>query len=91
MPSESVTLCFRIAGLRAVPMLVALACVGIAVASGDHLYNPFRLVLVFGLGLGGLMCSMVSARAEAFVGAGQVLLPGNASFTLVRKSDQESE
>ena len=43
------------------------------------------------LGLGVLMCSMFSARAEAFVGAGQVLLPGNASFTLVRKSDQESE
>ena len=45
----------------------------------------------FGLGLGILMCAMFSARAEAFVGAGQVLLPGNASFTLVRTTDQESE
>ena len=45
----------------------------------------------FGLGLGILMCSMFSARAEAFHGAGQVLLPGNASFTLVRNADQESE
>ena len=45
----------------------------------------------FGLGLGVLMCSMFSARAEAFHGAGQVLLPGNASFTLVRTADHESE
>ena len=44
----------------------------------------------FGLGLGVLMCSMFSARAEAFVGAAS-LVAGNASFTLVRKSDQESE
>lgn len=45
----------------------------------------------FGLGLGVLMGSMFSARAEAFVGAGQVLLPGNASFTLARTPHQESE
>ena len=45
----------------------------------------------FGFGLGILMCSMFAARAEAFRGAGQVLLPGNARFTLMSKQDQESE
>ena len=45
----------------------------------------------FGIGLGILMCSMFSARAEDFHGAGQVLLPGNASFTLVRTRNQEEE
>jgi hypothetical protein len=34
---------------------------------------------------------MFSARAEAFVGAGQVLLPGEARFTLAEKVIQESE
>lgn len=41
----------------------------------------------FGLGLGILVCSMFSARAEAFVGAGSVLLPGNASFVLAKTSE----
>ncbi|MEL0331761.1 MAG: DUF2085 domain-containing protein [Candidatus Poseidoniales archaeon] len=45
----------------------------------------------FGLGLGILMCSMFSARAEDFHRAGQVLLPGNASFSLVRSTHQEDE
>lgn len=46
----------------------------------------------FGLGLGILVCSMFAARAEAFVGAGKVLLPGDAKFTLAgTKSAQESE
>jgi hypothetical protein len=38
-----------------------------------------------------LMCSMFSARAEDFHRAGQVLLPGNASFSLVRSTHQEDE
>ncbi len=45
----------------------------------------------FGLGLGILVCSMFSARAEAFLGAGQVSLPGNASFVLARSPDAVQE
>ena len=46
----------------------------------------------FGLGLGILVCSMFAARADAFHGAGQVLLPGDAKFTLSKASaGQESE
>ena len=45
----------------------------------------------FGLGLGVLTCAMFAARAEAFAGAGQVLLPGNASFVLAKQVPQESE
>ena len=46
----------------------------------------------FGLGLGILVCSMFAARADAFHGAGQVLLPGDAKFTLSKASaSQESE
>jgi uncharacterized membrane protein len=54
----------------------------------------FKRVLTgipFGFGLGILLSSMFSARAEAFVGAGQVLLPGEARFTLAEKVLQESE
>ena len=55
----------------------------------------FKRVLTgipFGLGLGVLTCAMFAARAEAFVGAGQVLLPGNASFVLAKPDNpQESE
>ena len=54
----------------------------------------FKRVLTgipFGFGLGILLCSMFSARAEAFLGAGQVLLPGDARFTLAEKAVQESE
>jgi uncharacterized membrane protein len=45
----------------------------------------------FGLGLGVLVCSMFSARADAFFGAGEVRLPGNASFRLAGSESQESE
>jgi uncharacterized membrane protein len=45
----------------------------------------------FGLGLGILLSAMFSARAEAFVGAGQVNLPGNASFVLARSSESVQE
>jgi hypothetical protein len=46
----------------------------------------------FGLGLGILVCSMFAARAEVFAGAGRVLLPGDAKFTLAgSESVQESE
>ena len=54
----------------------------------------FKRVLTgvpFGFGLGILLCSMFAARAEAFFGAGQVLLPGEARFTLASTSRQESE
>ena len=54
----------------------------------------FKRVLTgvpFGFGLGILLCSMFAARAEAFFGAGQVLLPGEARFTLASNSRQESE
>jgi uncharacterized membrane protein len=39
----------------------------------------------FGFGLGVLVCGMFSARAQAFLGAGEVLLPGNATFVLARR------
>jgi len=39
----------------------------------------------FGFGLGVLLCGMFSARAQAFLGAGQVLLPGNATFVLAKR------
>ena len=54
----------------------------------------FKRVLTgvpFGFGLGILLCSMFAARAEAFFGAGQVLLPGEARFTLASNGRQESE
>ena len=48
--------------------------------------------LPFGFGLGILMCSMFAARADAFVGAGTVLLPGDAKFVLASPaSTQEAE
>jgi hypothetical protein len=56
--------------------------------------NNFKRVLTgipFGFGLGILLSSMFSARAEAFVGAGQVLLPGEARFTLAERALHESE
>ena len=46
---------------------------------------------VDGFGLGILLCSMFAARAEAFFGAGQVLLPGEARFTLAKNDAHESE
>ena len=54
----------------------------------------FKRVLTgvpFGFGLGILLCSMFAARADAFYGAGQVLLPGEARFTLTSKGRQEAE
>lgn len=47
----------------------------------------------FGFGLGVLLCGMFSARAHAFIGAGEVLLPGNATFVLARTPStvQEAE
>ena len=48
----------------------------------------------FGFGLGVLMCSMFSARANAFDSAGHVLLPGSSRFVLASSSavdPQESE
>ena len=54
----------------------------------------FKRVLTgvpFGFGLGILLCSMFAARAEAFFSAGQVLLPGEARFTLASNGRQESE
>ncbi|MBL6733974.1 MAG: DUF2085 domain-containing protein [Candidatus Poseidonia sp.] len=45
----------------------------------------------FGFGLGILTCAMFSARAGAFVGAGQVLLPGNATFVLAKSSQEAHE
>jgi len=56
--------------------------------------NNFKRILTgipFGFGLGVLLCAMFSARAEAFRGAGEVLLPGNAKFTLAKEEAQESE
>ena len=47
--------------------------------------------LPFGFGLGVLLSSMFAARADAFRGAGQVLLPGNARFTLKIDATHESE
>ena len=47
--------------------------------------------LPFGFGLGVLLSSMFAARADAFRGAGQVLLPGNARFTLKVDATHESE
>jgi len=48
--------------------------------------------LPFGFGLGILMCGMFAARADAFVGAGEVLLPGDAKFVLASTpATQESE
>lgn len=47
----------------------------------------------FGFGLGVLLCAMFAARAHAFAGAGQVLLPGNATFVLAKDptAPQEGE
>jgi uncharacterized membrane protein len=42
----------------------------------------------FGFGLGVLMCSMFASRADAFSGAGAVLLPGNSRFTLASSQDE---
>jgi hypothetical protein len=42
----------------------------------------------FGFGLGVLMCSMFASRADAFSGAGAVLLPGNSRFTLASTQDE---
>ena len=42
----------------------------------------------FGFGLGVLMCSMFASRADAFSGAGEVLLPGNSRFTLASSQDE---
>lgn len=48
--------------------------------------------LPFGFGLGILMCSMFAARADAFVGAANVLLPGDAKFVLATtEAAQEAE
>ena len=80
-------------GLRGILLCLPLIADGFLQLLTSYESTNFKRILTglpFGFGLGVLLSSMFAARADAFRGAGQVLLPGNARFTLKIDATHES-